>query len=68
LIYIDPPFDANLYEPCMEVLSSSSILDPSALVVVEHQRKNVLKNNYGRLNLLKDRRIGDTCLSFFHLS
>jgi len=68
LIYLDPPFDANLYEPCMEILSSSRILGPSALIVVEHERKNILKNNYGRLDLLKDRRIGDTCLSFFHHS
>lgn len=68
LIYVDPPFDSNLYKPCLEALSASNMLAPSALVVVERQRKNDLEDNYGRLSLQKDRRIGDTCLSFFHLS
>jgi len=68
LIYIDPPFEANLYKPCLDALSSSSILAADALIVVEHQRKNKLETIYGKLSLFKDRRIGNTCLSFYQVS
>jgi len=33
--------------------------------VVEHFHKTVLQKNYDKLEFYKDRRLGDSCLSFF---
>ncbi len=65
LIYIDPPFNSSLYEPTLLELSPSGILLQDAMVVVEHFHKTVLQKNYDKLELYKNRRLGDSRLSFF---
>lgn len=65
LIYIDPPFADELYKPTLFELSSSDILHSDAVVVVEHFHKTALQENYDKLKFYKDRRLGDSCLSFF---
>ena len=65
LIYVDPPFAEDLYEPTLLEISLSGILRQDALVVVEHFHKTVLQENYDKLKFYKDRRLGDSCLSFF---
>jgi 16S rRNA (guanine966-N2)-methyltransferase len=65
LVYVDPPFADNLYEPTLLGLSPSEILHQDAIIVAEHFHKTVLKENYDKISLHKDRRLGDTCLSFF---
>ncbi len=68
LVFVDPPFADDLYEPTLLGLSSSEILHQDSMVVVEHFHKTVLQKNYDRLELYKDRRLGDSCLSFFSLN
>jgi 16S rRNA (guanine966-N2)-methyltransferase len=65
LIYIDPPFADGLYEPTLMSLSTSKILHKNTIVVAEHFHKTVLRESYDRLKVYKDRRTGDSCLSFF---
>ena len=65
LIYIDPPFADSLYEPALLGISPSGILRQDSVVVVEHFHKTVLLKNYDKLNFFKDRRLGDSRLSFF---
>jgi 16S rRNA (guanine966-N2)-methyltransferase len=67
LVYLDPPFDDDLYRPTLLGLSSSGILFKNTLVVVEHYHKTALRKNYDKLELYKDRRVGNSCLSFFRL-
>ena len=68
LVYVDPPFADDLYEPTLLGLSPSGILRQEAMVVVEHFHKTVLQKNYDKLEFYKDRRLGDSCLSFFALN
>ena len=65
LVYVDPPFAEDLYEPTLLELSRSQVMRRNAVVVVEHFHKTVLLENYDKLKLYKDRRLGDSCLSFF---
>ena len=67
LIYVDPPFSKNLYGPCLSQLSDSGILKEDAWVIVEHFHKTRLQERYGKLKTFKDRRLGDSCLSFFKI-
>ena len=67
LVYVDPPFGENLYQSCLFLLSDSEVLKEEAWVIVEHFHKNELRESYGRLNTFKDRRLGDSCLSFFKI-
>ncbi|MZH42546.1 MAG: 16S rRNA (guanine(966)-N(2))-methyltransferase RsmD [Nitrospinae bacterium] len=65
LVYVDPPFDDNLYEETL--LELPEVIVKSSIVVVEHFHKTVLRKNYDKLVVYKDRRLGDSCLSFYHL-
>ena len=65
LVYVDPPFADDLYAETLLALSESNLLDESAQVAVEHDRKTELDRSYGKLSLIKSRRMGDSCLSFF---
>ena len=67
LVYVDPPFGENLYQSCLSLLSDSEVLKEEAWVIVEHFHKNKLQQSYGRLKAFKDRRMGDSCLSFFKI-
>lgn len=67
LVYVDPPFREGLYEETLTALAGSRLLEASSLVIVEHHRKHDLSENYGKLERVKERRIGDSCLSFFSL-
>jgi 16S rRNA G966 N2-methylase RsmD len=54
-----------LYEQTFLGLSPSGILRQDAIIVAEHFHKTVLQTNYDKLGFYKDRRLGDSCLSFF---
>ena len=64
-IYVDPPFADDLYQPTL--ISLEDVLKKDGWVIVEHFHKTKLKESYGRLNAFKDRRLGDSCLSFFQM-
>ena len=65
MVYIDPPFELNLHDTCLESLVESPILKETTLAIVEHHHKTTLKKNYGKMVLSRERRLGDTRLSFF---
>ena len=67
VVYIDPPFAEDLYEECLITISKSRLLKVSSLVVVEHHHKNVIQKFYDKLQLMDQRRVGDTYLSLYSL-
>ena len=67
LVYVDPPYADNLYEETLIALAHSHLLSETAQVIAEHHHKTVLQESYDKLNLIKNRQIGDTCLSFYEL-
>ncbi len=66
-VYVDPPFVDEVYEEILTALAKSELLHSGSRVIVEHFHKTPLQENYGRLNLLKSRKLGDTCLTFYTL-
>ena len=58
-------FSDNFYKKILALLPD--ILKREGSVIVEHFHKTKLQESYGRLKSFKDRRLGDTCLSFFEM-
>lgn len=67
--FLDPPYRMRgTYEQTLGFLSQSRLLQPSTIVIAEHEKKFNLEERFGAL--LRYRRLeqGDAALSFYRLS
>ena len=44
LVYLDPPYKSDYAVKSLEILSQKGLLNPDAIVVVEHEMQNDLQN------------------------
>ena len=65
LVFVDPPYESELYEPALERLARLGLLAAGATVVVEHFHKRTLRETIQGLVRERQVRIGDHMLSFF---
>jgi 16S rRNA (guanine966-N2)-methyltransferase len=63
VIYLDPPYDSDLYEPLLPV--AEAILAQDGLIVAEHFHKRALPATMGRLVSARSVRVGDHRLTFY---
>lgn len=65
LIYFDPPYDAGLYTKGLSFISDASLLEPTGLIIVEHDKSTDLPNNVGMLIRDRQKQYGNTHVTFF---
>jgi 16S rRNA (guanine966-N2)-methyltransferase len=65
IVYVDPPYASDLYEPLLETLGAGRLLAAGGLVVVEHFHNRHLPETIGHLVRTRTVRVGDPCLSFY---
>ncbi len=65
IIFLDPPYYQGLSKKTLQTLCAYDILAPNGLAVVQHFKKDNLPDGVGDLALFKQRRYGDTFLSFY---
>jgi 16S rRNA (guanine966-N2)-methyltransferase len=65
IVYLDPPYDSELYEPMLEALGEGPLLAGEGVVVAEHFHKRALPATIGSLEQTRQVRVGDHCLSFY---
>ncbi len=65
VIYLDPPYDADLYEPVIAQADGEGLLAEGGVLVAEHFHKRALPERIGRLFRTREIRIGDHRLSFY---
>ena len=63
LVFLDPPYAGDDYEPTLERLGEASLLAPGALVIAEHFHKRALPETIGRLRAVRSVRVGDHLLT-----
>ena len=64
LVYLDPPYESELYEPLL-LACGGPLLAAGGLVVAEHFHKRALPETIGPLRTVRDVRVGDHRLSFY---
>jgi 16S rRNA (guanine966-N2)-methyltransferase len=65
-VFIDPPYAATAdYSRVLKYLASSSLLAPSAIVIVEHRKSFNLDESFGPLHRVRLLRQGDSALAFY---
>jgi 16S rRNA (guanine966-N2)-methyltransferase len=65
VIYLDPPYDSDHYEPMLELIDDKGLLAPGGVAVAEHFKKRVLPERIGHLARVREVRVGDHRLSFY---
>lgn len=64
VVYLDPPYESDLYEPLVELVGAR-LLAKGGVVVAEHFHKRELEGRMGVLVRTRKTRLGDHCLSFY---
>ena len=64
LILMDPPYERGLVEKTFEKLNSHRIYHEGSILVIQHDRREPLPDKPEGWNLIRERRIGDTIVSF----
>ncbi len=67
IVYLDPPYDSQLYSPILWLLAKHSLLADAGVVIVEHRRQFPLDTCYGELCAYRVLTQGETQLTFFHV-
>ena len=65
LIFIDPPYDAGLYEPVLEKINSVDILSDGGIILCESRRETVLPEMRRPYYKKKEYRYGRVKLSLY---
>ncbi len=65
IILVDPPYADVSIGNVVAQLANSKLVGPDTVVVVTHSPRLTLDSNYGVLNLLKEHRHGDSCISIY---
>jgi 16S rRNA (guanine966-N2)-methyltransferase len=64
LVFMDPPYQKGWIENTLMKLGSHPIYGSGSILVVEHNRREPLPHRLVGWDLIRQRRIGDTVLSF----
>ena len=64
LILMDPPYEKGLIQRTLMKLNSYPIYHKDSILVIEHNRREPLSTVMDGWNLIRQRRIGDTVISF----
>lgn len=64
VVYLDPPYASELYEPLLELVGAR-LVAAGGVAVAEHFHKRQLPERIGALVRTRQKRIGDHCLSFY---
>ena len=65
IVFLDPPFEANIWSEMADLLSQRNLLHKDSLVYLEsnkHQKVNQLPDNW---HLIKDKQAGDVKYCLF---
>ncbi len=68
IVFADPPYSGNLAKKFLLKIGKYDILLPSAIVVIEHYKKNELPDLCDNLALWQLKKYGDTFVSFYTLN
>ena len=64
LIFVDPPYDYDVYEKILNKVSTLNLLNDNGLIILEH-RNLKLPNTYLDLTIYKERNYGNKSISIY---
>ncbi len=68
LVFLDPPYYGDWIKKCLISLDDYGILYDYSIIVCEHFKKDVVPEEVGSLKMVRQKRYGDTVLTFYEKS
>lgn len=65
VVFCDPPYDKDLINKTLSLLTRQNYIDPETLIIVEHTRREV--PDIQELQLVKQKKFGQTLISYLQL-
>ena len=65
LAFLDPPYEGKLLEEALSKVSEEGFMAPGGLVVTEHGSKNIMPENIGSLEKLKEKKYGSVHVTIY---
>lgn len=65
VVFVDPPYDSPRAEPALAALAQGTVLEPDAVIVLQHGSKTPPPDAIGVLHVTRAKRFGETTLTFF---
>ena len=62
VIFIDPPYDSDLYEQVLKIIKENDILNDNGIIILEHPETK--KIDYSGFELIKVKNYGDKLITF----
>ena len=67
IIFMDPPYYKNMFIDALSNIDNSNLLSEDGIIVVEHDTKDKFIDKIGRLEKIKEKKYGNTTLTFYKL-
>ena len=67
IIFMDPPYYKNMFIDALSSIDDANLLDDDGIIVVEHDTKDKFEDKIGRLEKHKEKKYGNTTLTFYKL-
>lgn len=67
-IFVDPPYFKGFEDSILEELCNTKIIKENGIIIIEHSKKNILKDSVNYLIKNDSRNYGDKCLTFYKKS
>ena len=65
IVFIDPPYEAGLYEKVFSLLASNNLISPDGLIIAEWDYENGIGNLPSEFELVKEKKYGRVGISVF---
>ena len=65
LIFVDPPFPANLCQKTLDKLHEQGLLNHNTIIIIHHHQKEEVCSSWENLELVRQRKFGDNLVSIF---
>ncbi len=65
VIFIDPPYESDLYEKSLNLIKSNNILANNGIIILEHPQEKII--DYSLFQLLKNKNYGDKQITYLSL-
>jgi 16S rRNA (guanine966-N2)-methyltransferase len=66
-IYFDPPYASGLYQPVLEAIAHSKLLDPNGEIAVEHNPQDWTPPVIPSWEICREKVYGNTALTFYRV-